>query len=103
MREPLMFFMVDDPEAIGLPAEEAGNVGVCVTSTTAGLEGRLTFIVDGSYALMLAEAACQPGYTEAPLNIDAARYVRPGWPEDWSPVRGPWLARQANGRWEVAR
>ncbi|GAA4040986.1 hypothetical protein GCM10023063_28400 [Arthrobacter methylotrophus] len=70
-----------DPVSFGLPADTQGAGVLRATVNSTGQRG--TFIVDPEYAQMILTARDVVG-DDAVLSATAVRWLRLGWPEDWT-------------------
>ena len=79
--------LVAYPAYYGLPPELKGTGLIRATVNSTGQRG--TFIVDTSYASMIRDAAGDTLTEGAVLSATAVRWMRLGWPEEWTPGRAP--------------
>ena len=77
---------VEYPAYYGLPPELKGTGLIRATVNSTGQRG--TFIVDASYASMI-RAAREDSLEDPILSATAVRWLRLGWPEEWTPGRAP--------------
>lgn len=79
---------VEYPAYYGLHPDTKGSGLIRATVNATGQ--RITVIVDASYAAMIRQAKEDSLPDEdAVLAGEAVRWMRLGWPEDWTPGRAP--------------